>query len=298
MIISVASGKGGTGKTTFASSLALSLKEELSNLSYIDCDVEEPNSHIFIKPHIQSKKNVCVPIPEVDEEKCNFCGKCQEICEYNAIAVITNKVDDNKGDKKGEVLVFPELCHGCGGCTLLCPQNAISEKNKKIGVTESGVRNNMDFVHGLLDVGQIMSPPLIREVKDSIIEANSFSKKDKVIIDAPPGTSCPVVESVEGSDFCILVTEPTPFGLNDLKLAVGLIRKLNMKFGVVINRAEEGLDIIHDYCNKEGIDILMEIPFDRKIAEAYSRGVSIIEVVPEYKKQFLDLYYQIKKEIG
>jgi len=197
MIISIASGKGGTGKTTVAINLALALSDAQS-LKFLDCDVEEPNAHFFLKPKLSQKIPVSIPIPEINEEKCDLCGKCSEICEYNALAVL-----------KDTVLVFAELCHGCGGCTLLCPKKAITEKDRPIGIMEIGSSGKINFIHGKLNIGEVMSPPLIREVKKQI------KPSETVIIDAPPGTSCPVIETVKGSDFSLLVTEPTPFGLND-----------------------------------------------------------------------------------
>jgi len=277
MIISVASGKGGTGKTTVAVNLALSLKDYYF-IQFLDCDVEEPNAHFFLKSRILQSKSVFLPIPEIIEDKCTYCGKCAEVCAYSAIAVL-----------KDDVLVFPELCHGCGGCSLLCPEQAIKEKGQKIGIVEFGESNNIHFIHGKLDIGQAMSPPLIREVKNHI---NSTHIK---IIDVPPGTSCPVVEAVKGSDFCLLVTEPTPFGLNDLRLAVETLRKLNVPCGVIINRADVGDKTVHNYCEKENIPILMTIPMDRNIAVAYSKGKTIIETQPAYKKKFLELFKEIQK---
>jgi len=274
LIISVASGKGGTGKTTIAVNLALSL----SNVQLLDCDVEEPNCHIFIKPVFENKNTVFIPIPQVDSKKCDGCGRCQEFCAYNAIAVV------NK-----EVLIFSELCHGCGSCTYFCPNDAIEEENKKIGIIEIGKKNGIQFVHGKLDVGMMMSPPVIRAVKKHI------NKKKTVIIDAPPGTSCPVITAINDTDFVILVTEPTPFGLNDLSLAVEVVRKLKIPFGVIINRSDLGNKKTDEYCVRENIPILMRIPFSKKIAEIYSRGDSIIETLPEYRENFQRLFENIKQ---
>ena len=276
MIISVASGKGGTGKTTIATSLALSME----SVQFLDCDVEEPNAHIFLKPEINEKISAGMLVPEVDNSKCNYCGKCAEVCEFNAIVVIKKKV-----------LFFPELCHGCGGCTYVCPEKAINEVEREIGVIEGGTAGKIDFLHGVLNVGEPMAPPLIRKVKGFI------NHERDVIIDASPGTSCPVVEAVSKSDFCLLVTEPTPFGLNDLRLAVEMLRKLTIPFGVVINCADVGDDEVKNYCESEGIAIHMSIPWDRRIAESYSRGIPLIEALPEFQDRFSQLYQTIKKEI-
>jgi len=283
MIISIASGKGGTGKTTIAVNLALSLK----NIQFLDCDVEEPNAHIFLKPKIEKQKKAFIPVPEIDESKCVYCGKCAKVCVYNAIAVLPGQ-----DGKKGSTLIFAHLCHGCGACTALCPENAIKEVNREIGVVELGNSGQIEFIHGKLNIGEAMSPPLIRQVKEHI------NPKKTVIIDAPPGTSCPVVTSVKGSDFCVLVTEPTPFGLNDLILAVEVLRKLKIPLGVVINRADLGNNKTEEYCKQEKIPILMRIPFKKEIAMAYSKGEPIVKVFPEYKEDFLSLYEQILKVIS
>jgi len=277
MIISIASGKGGTGKTTVATSLVLSIKNGI-NLQFLDCDVEEPNAHIFLKPEIKQSKVITIPVPKIDKSKCNLCGRCSEICVYNAIAVL-----------KDNVLTFPHLCHGCGGCSFLCPQKAITEIDKEIGFVKVGSLNNVQFVDGRLNIGEIMSPPLIRAVKEYI----RFNPTKTIIIDAPPGTSCPVIEAIKASDFCILVTEPTPFGLNDLILAVEVLRKLNLPFGVVINRFGIGDAKVDDYCKKENISILMRIPFKKEIAFTYSKGIPVVEAFPEYKKEFVKLYKRI-----
>ena len=280
MIISVASGKGGTGKTLVATSLALSLKER-DKVQLLDCDVEEPNDHIFLKPAFTRSEAVAIPVPEVDEEKCTHCGKCAEVCAYNAIAVMKQKV-----------LVFPELCHGCGACSYFCPEKAISEEAKEIGVVESGSSDGIEFAHGKLAVGEVMAPPVIRQVKEHT------SHEGTVIIDVSPGTSCPVVEAVEGSDFCLLVTEPTPFGLNDLVLAVETTRELNIPCGVVLNRAGVGDGKVEEYCRKENIPVMLTIPLSTEIASFYSRGVPLVEGMPQWKASFLGLSDKIREIVN
>ncbi len=275
MIIAVASGKGGTGKTTVATNMALSI----SNSQLLDCDVEEPNSHIFIKPEIKQREPVFIPVPEVDKSKCDGCGRCQEVCVYNAIAVVKNKV-----------LIFPELCHGCGSCTYFCPQSALKEVKKEIGIVETGNKGDLKFSHGKLKIGEMMAPPLIKAVKRKILKGRI------VIIDAPPGTACPMISTIKDSNFVILVTEPTPFGLNDLILAVEVVRKLGINFGVIINRSNIGDDEVNRYCRKENIAILMQIPFDMGIAMAYSKGIPFVNAIPKYKNGFTSLYKKIIRE--
>jgi MinD superfamily P-loop ATPase len=278
MIISIASGKGGTGKTTVATNLAVSLGK---GVQLLDCDVEEPNAHLFIRPTLEKSEVVAASVPDVDEEMCTLCGKCGEICQYKAIIVIGNTV-----------LPFHELCHSCGGCMEVCPEKAIREGERVLGIIETGRRGELEFVHGRLRVGEAMSPPLIRKVR-------SFTKPDMVtIIDAPPGTSCPVITAIKGADFVLLVTEPTPFGLYDLKLAVGAARILGIPCGLVINRSDMGDDRVREYADEEVLPILLEIPFDRRIAEAYSRGELLAERMPEWKEEFLQLYDRIKELVG
>jgi MinD superfamily P-loop ATPase len=276
MIVAIASGKGGTGKTTVATNLAYVASIMGVDASYVDCDVEEPNGHIFLKPEIEKTTPVCVPVPTVDEGKCTACGQCKEICQYSAIVVLGKTV-----------LTFPNLCHGCGGCVLVCPTGAITETGRDVGVIEEGSAESVRFVHGKLRIGEAMSPPLIREVKKRIHEDSL------TIIDAPPGTSCPVIQSVKGSDYVVLVTEPTPFGLNDLKLAVEMLRVLGLPFGVVVNRADIGDEAVFDYCSSELINVLLRIPEDRRIAEAYSRGRLAAEALPEYRGAFESLLKDI-----
>ena len=282
MIISIASGKGGTGKTTVATNLALALTD---NVQFLDCDVEEPNAHFFIKPDIEKTEKISIPVPEVDKSKCTFCGKCQKVCAYNAIAVIPPDKETKAG---GNVLVFAELCHGCGSCTYFCPKDAIKEVDREIGILQKGRKGNFEFVHGKLNIGEAMAPPLIRAVKKKI-------DSDKtVIIDAPPGTSCPVITSIKGSNFCILVTEPTPFGLYDLTLAVDVLKKMEIPFGVVINRSGLGNEDVDEFCQKENVPVLLKIPFSKEIAAAYSKGEMIIDAFPQYKEMFHDLFKNIK----
>ena len=274
MIISIASGKGGTGKTTVATNMAIAIG---SDAVLLDCDVEEPNAHLFVNPEIKNTETVFTPVPLIDEEKCTYCRKCVEICRFKAIIVV------------GEtILTFPELCHSCGGCVVVCPEDAITETGRELGVAQSGHAGEVTFVHGRLRVGEAMSPPLIRKVR-------TFVRSDKInIIDAPPGTSCPVITAMRGTDFVLMVTEPTPFGLHDLKLAVEAVKILGIPHGLVINRADMGDDRVKVYAEQENIPVLMEIPFDRGIAEAYSRGQLIIDVMPEQKAAFAGLFQQIE----
>ncbi len=279
MIISVASGKGGTGKTLISTSLALSLKDDY-DVTLADCDVEEPNAHIFLSPQITGSEFVNIRIPVVAKEKCTFCGKCAKACAFNAIAVFGN-----------HVLTFSQLCHGCGACSYLCPEKAITEESRHIGVAEWGDAGGIKFVQGILTVGEAMAPPVIRSVKERACG-------DGIIIrDAPPGTSCPVVETVRDSDFCLLLTEPTPFGLNDLILAVETVRELKVPFAVIINRTGAGDAGVEDYCKKEKISVLMTVPLDTEIARLYSRGVALVEGMPGWKSRFIQLYNDIKERV-
>jgi MinD superfamily P-loop ATPase len=277
MIISIASGKGGTGKTTVAVNLAFALEE---GVQLLDCDVEEPNAHLFVKPSIDHIETAFTPVPEIDESKCTYCRKCADICRFKAIAV-AGKI----------ILVFPELCHSCGGCWAVCPENAVAETRRELGIIERGSRKGVQFIHGRLRVGEAMSPPLINKVREHI-------KPDLInIIDAPPGTSCPVIAAVKNADFVLMVTEPTPFGLHDLKLGVEAVRLLGMPCGLVINRSDIGTHDVRNYAENEKLPILMEIPFDRGIAEVYSRGDLIIDQLPEWKPRFRDLYNGILRLI-
>jgi MinD superfamily P-loop ATPase len=289
MIISVASGKGGTGKTTIAVNLALALaKDKEKNVQFLDCDVEEPNAHLFLKPVITNSESVKIPVPKIDDEKCNYCGKCAEVCVFNAIAVTKNKV-----------LVFPGLCHGCGACTLFCPEKAISEEGNEIGILEEGKAGSISFIDGRLNIGEPMAPPIIRKIKkrinkDGIKEKNNdITNHHITLIDAPPGTSCPVIESIKDSDYTILVTEPTPFGLHDLILAVEVLQKLKIPHGVVLNKCDIGDHKVEEYCKKNNIPLLLLIPMDKKIAVAYSQGISIVQINSFYKQKFIQLFQKI-----
>jgi MinD superfamily P-loop ATPase len=272
MRIALASGKGGTGKTTVATSMAWVASRNGQSVAYLDCDVEEPNGRIFLKPGITHSRPVHLQVPQVDEAACTLCGKCGEICQYSAIVCLGKKV-----------LVFPELCHACGGCSLVCPDAAITEVSRDVGLLETGWAGQIQFIQGTLNVGEAKSPPVIKAVRAAAPDV------DLIIMDAPPGTSCPVIESIRDCDFVVLVTEPTPFGLNDLKLAVDMVRALGLPFGVVINRADLGDRGVHRYCHKEGIKILAEIRDDRRVAEAYSRGELISQALPAYETLFIEL---------
>jgi MinD superfamily P-loop ATPase len=279
MIISVASGKGGTGKTLVATSLALSLKDK-HRITLLDCDVEEPNDHVFLKPVFAGSEPVYMKVPKVDKDKCTYCGECARICVYNAIAVMGKNV-----------LTFPQLCHSCGACSYLCPEKAISEEPRQTGLIEWGDAGGINFIQGTLNVGEAMAPPIIKSV-------TGYSTRDGITIrDVPPGTSCPVVEAVKNSDFCLLVTEPTPFGLNDLALAVETIRELKIPFGVILNRSGSGDTGVEEYCNKENIRLLLTIPLDSRIAILYSHGITLVEGMPGWKDNFIRLFESIKEMV-
>ncbi len=280
MVIAVASGKGGTGKTLVATSLALSVKDS-HKVMLLDCDVEEPNAHVFLKPGITGSEPVQILVPEVAEDKCTYCGKCAQVCAYHAIAVLGN-----------HILTFPQLCHGCGACSYLCPEKAIAEKPRETGLVEWGHSDSLELVHGILAVGEAMAPPVIRKVKEHA------AHDGVVIIDVPPGTSCPVVEAIKGSDFCLLVTEPTPFGLNDLVLAVETVRKLNIPCGVVLNRAGVGDAGVEEYCRTENIPVLLTIPLSTEIARLCSQGTALVEGLPQWQDSFRQLFDRIKEMVN
>jgi MinD superfamily P-loop ATPase len=298
MIITVASGKGGTGKTMVAVNLALAVASGQATsergdtpdrydgrILVLDCDVEAPNDHLFLRPTFKGQEEVTLLAPEIDFDKCTYCGRCADACNYNALAVV-----------RDQVLFFSELCHGCGACALVCPEGAIHEVPEVIGLIEEGMVSTplagLDFAHGVLEIGRAIAPPVIRQLKWRI------HSDGLVILDASPGTSCPVVEAMKGADFVLLVTEPTPFGLHDLRLTVEVARdELGLPVGVVINRDGIGDEKVEAYCQSEGIPILMRIPFDRRIAEVYSEGGLVIEALPEYRGQFQELYRRIREEV-
>ncbi len=278
MKIAISSGKGGTGKTMVATNIAATLADQGQVVSYLDCDVEEPNGHLFLKPKIEKEGNITLFSPiGVDDEKCIKCGKCSEACTYNAIAVA-----------RGKVLFFPELCHVCGACEIVCPTDAIITGEKKIGVIKHGKsRGVIDFHYALLETAEGgMSPRLIKKVK-------ACSGQGINIYDSPPGTACPVVATVKDTDLCVLVTDPTPFGVNDLKLAVEMCRKIGQEPMVLVNRAEYLDDELKKYCARARLEIIGEIPDDRKIAEVYSVGDIVIDKLPQYAQLFKDLTKRI-----
>lgn len=280
MRIAIASGKGGAGKTTIAVNLAYAMAHDGHDVEYIDCDVEEPNGHLFLKPTITESFRATLPVPVVDESRCTACGACVKMCQYNALVRL--------GDT---VMVFPGLCHGCGGCELVCKHGAISEQPRQIGDIRRGMASGIGFVDGRLAIGEAMSPPLIRGVLDKI-------DTDRVsIIDAPPGTSCPVVTSLRTADFVLLVTDPTPFGLNDLGLAIDLVNDLNLPHGVIVNRA--GLsDAAREYCRSRGVPILAELPDRREIAEIYSKGYLLCNEDKPYRDRFLAMWEAVHSMVA
>lgn len=278
--IAVASGKGGTGKTTIATNLAVVLSEMGHRVNYTDCDVEEPNGHLFLKLDAEERTDVRVMVPRVPVNGCSLCGICAEVCEFNALAVLGSGV-----------IRFPSLCHSCGACVVLCPERVLTEGTRPIGFIRSGKTRGLSFTGGNLRVGEAQAPPLIKAIKKGFLNNSEI-----VIVDAPPGTSCPVVEAVRETDYVLLVTEPTPFGLNDLRLAVDMLRELELPFGVVINRSDTGDSLVWDYCAGEGIPILLELPFNRKIAEAYAGGRLAADEIPDFRELMRGLYESILQE--
>ncbi len=286
MIVAIASGKGGTGKTLLATGLARVVAAGGSTeVHLLDCDVEEPNAGLFLAPVLTEAEEVSVLVPRVDREHCTFCGRCAEVCAFHALAVI-----------RDEVLVFPELCHGCGSCARQCPARAILEEPRRLGQVEAGRAGEVRFAQGVLDVGQAMATPVIRRLKQWALPE---SEEALVLLDAPPGNACPVVETLRGSDFALLVTEPTPFGLHDLEVAVEVARdELGLPVGVVVNRDGVGDRGVDDYCARAGVPILLRIPLDRRIAEAYSDGVLWVDALGEYHEPLRRLYAALQAGVG
>lgn len=277
MKIAIASGKGGTGKTTLSVALAQTFSEPVC---LIDSDVEEPNSALFTHPDATGSQPVSVPVPTIDSDRCTHCGACSELCVFNAIAIAGQTA-----------LVFPELCHSCGGCARICPADAIRETPVSIGEIRRGKAGSITTLEGRLKVGCAMAPPLIRAVKKAAPAGMP------TLIDAPPGTACPMITAVSGCDFVVLVTEPTPFGLNDLKLAVETVRTLGLPFGVIINRSDAGDERVARYCADEQIRILVQIPESRAVAEAYSRGEGLLAAEPQLAERLRAVLQEIKTEI-
>jgi MinD superfamily P-loop ATPase len=281
MQITIASGKGGTGKTMVATSLALSLAAVTPEQPplFLDCDVEGPNAHLFLNPKLDQCQEVSLLIPFVDEAKCTHCGRCAEICQYHAIAVLGQKT-----------LVFPQLCHGCGSCTALCPEGAIREVPDRMGVIERGpAAAGIAFARGVLDVGEPMAVPVIRQLK----QWSQPAPGQVVLHDSPPGTSCPVVETMRGSDYLLLVTEPTPFGLHDLRLAAQVAGELGIPAGVIINRENGCYPDLEEYCQEQHLPVLLRIPFERMIAEGVAQGKTLVEIHPEYGDRFRRMFTYI-----
>ncbi|NPV71431.1 MAG: P-loop NTPase [Firmicutes bacterium] len=281
MKVCVASGKGGTGKTTVAVNMAFAVSGLGEPVQLIDCDVEEPNAHLFVKPSWTVRRSAFTPAPQVDESRCTNCDVCSEVCQFHAILVSPNRV-----------FILDELCHSCGACVEMCPEKALKETPRQIGEIEEGIRSRIRFVHGRLTPGEAMSPPLIRQVKRLAWEEGA------IILDCPPGTSCPVVESVKGCDFCVLVTEPTPFGLNDLEIALDMLSQVRIPGGVVINRCDLGTGEVSEYCRKAGIPVLMRMPYDEDLARLYARGIPVSTVSREWEECFRMLWDRVASAAG
>ena len=275
--IAVASGKGGTGKTTVSLNLASMFGQPVQ---LADCDVEEPNANLFLRCEQLTRTQINMLVPEVDPTLCTGCGACGKLCQFHGIVALGSKA-----------LVFPELCHGCGGCARVCPTGAIKEIPHPIGQVAVGQRGNIRLVEGRLEVGVSLVPPVIRAVQEQLLD------DVPAILDAPPGTSCPVVATLIKSDYVLLVTDPTPFGLHDLKLAVATVRQLNLPSAVVVNRSGEDHVGLYSYCHDEKLPVLLSLPDDRQIAEVTSRGDLVSQILPEYGLMFAELASKIKHEL-
>lgn len=276
MKIAVLSGKGGTGKTTISGNLFYSVP----NSSIIDTDVEEPNQHIFLNPSIEKEMPIYTEFPVVDQEKCTLCGKCEELCKYSAIIV---------GRKK--VVIFDKSCHDCGGCKIVCKPGAITYEKREIGKIYKGKAYGKIVEYGKLNVGELSGVKIINKLKEI------SNNEETLFIDCPPGTSCSTVAAVEDSNFAIIVVEPTPFGVSDMKMVVSMLRDMNKKFAVVINKAGLGDNEVYDYCEAEGLSIIGEIPFDREVAELYAKGEMAAEKLPKYKLEFEKIFDRLRRMI-
>ncbi|WGS65666.1 ATP-binding protein [Marinitoga aeolica] len=278
MRITILSGKGGTGKTTVSTNLAYALSKKY-NVQLLDVDVEEPNDHLFFDINFEKEESVDMLLPVVDNDACIRCGECAKACQFGAISVFPTGT-----------MVFESLCHGCGACAMVCPVDAITEKPKSLGKISLGkINDNLKFGMGLLNIGEPSGVRIIRQLKTHIDE-----HADVILIDSQPGTSCPVVESLRNTDFAILVTEPTTFGLHDLSLAVDLVKEMKIPAGIIVNRDTGKTNMIDEYAEKENIPILLKIPFDRNIAKLYSEGKIFAEHLPEWEEKFNNVFDTIK----